>query len=109
MPDPTPPATDDEIRRTEWSLENMKTLYPESERTLTIREGLALISHIRALQPVPVSERLPTREDGDCDGFVLVWFTDRSSGTRSWSNVAMFGSHVTHWCRIPALPKETRP
>ena len=55
---------------------------------------------------IPVGERLPTEEDANEEGVVLV----RNIGcpmyeAMDWDQVKMFRSRISHWVSIPEPPK----
>ena len=56
---------------------------------------------------IPVTERLPTEEDANEEGLVLV----RNIGcpqyeAMDWDQVKMFRSRISHWMPLPEPPKE---
>ena len=78
-----------------------------------------LTSRLRELHEltrwIPVSERLPTREDADAEGYVWVsaiqiTMGDRANDSWLWSEVSLDGGIAykpTHWKRI--TPPEGKP
>ena len=60
-----------------------------------------------ALKWIPVSERLPTEEDANEEGVVLV----HNIGcpmyeAMDWDQVEMFSRTISHWMPLPEAPKE---
>lgn len=56
---------------------------------------------------IPVSERLPTEDDSDENGYVWVW-NKNGRGTWNWRDV-VFHNHIvkiTHWMPFPEPPQE---
>lgn len=56
---------------------------------------------------IPVTERLPTAEDGNEDGEVLVYHP--SSGLYEgmyWNDVSIHRKLLSHWMPLPEAPKE---
>lgn len=47
-------------------------------------------------------ERLPTEEDGDAQGCVIVWHVYNGAMVTGWNNVP-HNRFISHW--LPALPR----
>ena len=59
---------------------------------------------IRSLLPVPVRERLPTEEDADENGTILIWRKYGDCFFASATKWQQICDRSTHWARIPPLP-----
>ena len=57
-----------------------------------------------AMKWIPVTERLPTKEDAIDGGFVLA-NTEEKVIIALWSDVCRFNEFVTHWMPLPKLPQ----
>jgi hypothetical protein len=53
---------------------------------------------------IPVSERLPTKSDGDHLGWVQAWNKTGGCGVSYFENVRT-NSSITHWQTLPDAPK----
>ena len=71
-------------------------------------DNLNIISNfVAGTRWIPVSERLPTEDDSDENGYVWVW-NKNGRGTWNWRDV-VFHNHIvkiTHWMPFPEPPKE---
>lgn len=71
-------------------------------------DNLNIISNfVAGTRWIPVSERLPTEDDSDENGYVLVW-NKNGRGTWNWRDV-VFHNHIvkiTHWMPFPEPPQE---
>lgn len=56
-------------------------------------------------QWIPVSERLPTEEDSDDNGFVYAYTAEKRKIIALWTDVCRFSEFVTHWMPLPEPPK----
>lgn len=55
---------------------------------------------------IPVSERLPSKEDGDAFGRVYAISEGAYPRMRQWSMVVKYPECFTHWHKLPEPPKE---
>jgi hypothetical protein len=96
---------------------NLAELADQIERKLDVPMGEDLVQYdiadrLYAIHDltrwIPVSERLPTREDADAEGYVWVsaiqiTMGDRANDSWLWSEVSLDGGIAykpTHWKRI---------
>lgn len=58
---------------------------------------------------IPKSMRLPEMADADAQGCVLIWndVSDAAFVT-AVDNVRNYGTHITHWMKLPEGPKQKR-
>ena len=54
---------------------------------------------------IPVTERLPTEEEADDDGFVFAYTIANKKIIARWTDVCRFSVLVTHWMPLPEPPK----
>ena len=54
---------------------------------------------------IPVTERLPTEEEADDDGFVFAYTIANKKIIARWTDVCRFSVLVTHWMPLPDPPK----
>lgn len=55
---------------------------------------------------IPVTERFPTEDDADDNGFVFAYTTENKKIIARWTDVCRFSEFVTHWMPLPQPPKE---
>ena len=73
-----------------------------------IANGVTIVTDTNAgCKWIPVTERLPTEEDANEEGLVLV----RNIGcpqyeAMDWDQVKMFRSRISHWMPLPQPPTE---
>lgn len=59
---------------------------------------------------IPVTERLPTREDAnETESILAIHKDDGFVGRWIWDIVARFHTEFTHWMALPEPPKEELP
>ena len=54
---------------------------------------------------IPVTERLPTEEDADDDGFMFAYTTEHKKIIARWTDVCIFSEFITHWVPLPEAPE----
>ena len=65
-----------------------------------------LIAHGVTVQEwIPVTDRKPTKEDADEDGFVLAYTAENKKIIAFWTDVCRFSEYVTRWMPLPQPPK----
>ena len=74
-----------------------------------MEDALAVINQLESNAPVqkwiPVTERLPTEDDADGDGFVFAYTVENKKIIALWTDVCKFSEFVTHWMPLPPAPK----
>lgn len=72
----------------------------------TFAEALAdhlIASGVVIQRWIPTADRLPTRSDADCDGFVLAISKFMPATTWQWDTVVKRAEDFTHWMPVPVL------
>lgn len=53
---------------------------------------------------IKISERLPTREDADEEGCVMIWHRRTGAQFCGWKDVKA-SENIRYWCRLPDRPQ----
>lgn len=73
----------------------------------------ALVDHLIASgviiqRWILIEDRLPTREDADCDGYIFAVPKYGATIPCCWDNVAEHPERYTHWVAMPEVPNANK-
>ena len=81
--------------------------YEEEERHMEDLADYLIANGLTVQQWIPVTERLPTREDAnETESILAIHKADGYVGRWIWDIVVRYPKEFTHWMPLPQPPKE---